>query len=373
MKKLLYKCNKCKKTSHYHSNKCFYCGGDVSTEEITQFEVVGKVEVKIPSKDHEQVPYFDLLISDKEGNYYIEKTSKEYEIGEFIENKKEDALFEKLTIGVIGSGQMGSGLVQVLLLAGHNVILTRRKLELLNEAKEAIKNALLKNKSVEEVESILENLSLSTTMNDFGKADIIIESASEDIEVKHKIFSDVSKIANDKAIFCTNTSSILIKDVFKNVERKDKVAGLHFFNPVPRMALVEVVLTQETSDITKSKLFDLAKSINKVPIAVKDSPCFIVNRAMVPFINEAIEIYTENVALPEDIDKSIVLGLNHPIGPLALIDLIGLDIFVAITENLYSYKKQDKYKANKILYTMIKENKLGRKTGEGFYSYKKEK
>ena len=210
-----------------------------------------------------------------------------------------------------------------------------------------------------------------TTDFEFGvkDSDLVVEAATENIDLKLKIFKDLDSLCKEHTILATNTSSISITQIANETNRKDKVIGMHFMNPVPIMKLVEVIRGKETSDEVTKLIMDLSKNLNKIPVEVNDAPGFVANRILMPMINEAIHTLNENVSGVEGIDTVMILGMSHPMGPLHLADFIGLDVCLSILEVMYDGFKDEKYKPCSLLVEMVKNNNLGLKTGQGFYDY----
>ncbi len=365
---MVFKCEKCDLVWYYPVKKCIYCKGELVELKEEKYTVKGITEVFIPSKDHSQVPYYDLLLKDENGNLHIKKSFKKYEVGNIIiKDKKEEHVKGK--IGVIGAGVTGVGIAQVLVSSGFEVILNSRTQESLYHATQKIDRELLRTMGVDEKDRIIKNLKITTNLDDLINTDMIIESVTEDINIKKQLFKELDEILLDKTIIATNTSSLSIDDLAAVTSRHDRFIGMHFFNPVPKMYLVEVVRGEKTSDATVNKINELAKQINKTPIVTKNRPGFIVNRILMSYLNEAIWELHEGVASAEDIDTAAKLGLNHPMGPLALADLIGLDVVLAIMKSLYHRTNNEKYLPCPLIEKMVENKKLGRKTKEGFYEY----
>jgi 3-hydroxybutyryl-CoA dehydrogenase len=210
---------------------------------------------------------------------------------------------------------------------------------------------------------------IASTIDDLYDCDLIIEAAIEKMSVKKELFTKLDLLCNKDTIFATNTSSLSIYDMNEGINRP--IIGLHFFNPVPMMKLVEIVTTELNTQTSIEQMKELVTSLGKTPVISKDHPGFVVNRILIPMINEAIGVFASGTASAEDIDTAMKLGANHPIGPLALADLIGLDVCLAILEVLHHQTKDDKYRPHDLLNKMVAEGKLGRKTAIGFYEYKK--
>lgn len=278
-----------------------------------------------------------------------------------------------MKIAVIGSGTMGAGIAQSMA-AYHQVVVRDINPDALKNAMEKIKKGYEKNVSKErmtkeEMEKAISNITLSPNIEDIKDCDLIIEAATENPKIKKSIFAELDEVCQEKTILASNTSSLSITDIGQATKRPEKVIGMHFFNPVPLMKLVEVISGQKTDSKVKETIINLAKEIGKTPVEVEEAPGFVVNRILIPMINEAIGIYAEGVASKEDIDTAMKLGANHPMGPLELGDLVGLDIVLAIMEVLYSEFADPKYRPHPLLKKMVRAGLLGRKTKEGFYKY----
>jgi 3-hydroxybutyryl-CoA dehydrogenase len=279
-----------------------------------------------------------------------------------------------MKIFIIGAGTMGSGIAQSLISSGFDTTLWDIDPKISENSKPNINKAL--NKMVqkgkleqEKANEAMQKLSIGKNIADASKCGLVIEAAIEDINIKKSIFADLDSICPQSTIFATNTSSISITEMASSTNRADKVVGMHFFNPVHAMKLVEVIRGAQTSQDTFDKVYQLAKDLGKDPVEVNEAPGFLVNRILIPMINEAIGVLAERVANAKDIDKAMMLGANHPIGPLALADLIGLDVVLAIMSVLMEETGDSKYRPHPSLRKMVRSGKLGRKTGEGFYKY----
>ncbi|MEJ5300082.1 MAG: 3-hydroxybutyryl-CoA dehydrogenase [Thermodesulforhabdaceae bacterium] len=276
---------------------------------------------------------------------------------------------------VIGAGQMGHGIALVAAVSGLNVILNDIKMEFAERGFQSISQILSKNvdkgkMTKEEKDAALDRIKLSANLRDLHSVDFVVEAATENQEIKFQIFRDLDEICPSHAILATNTSSIPIGRIAAQTKRPDKVIGMHFMNPVPVMKLVEVIRALTTSDETFQVTWDLSIKFGKTPAEANDYPGFIANRILMPMINEAVYCLYEGVGTRESIDTVMKLGMNHPMGPLALADLIGLDTCLAIMETLYEGFKDSKYRPCPLLRKYVEAGWLGRKTGKGFYEYK---
>ncbi len=277
-------------------------------------------------------------------------------------------------IGVLGAGTMGNGIAQVAAENGFKVVMRDIEESLVDKGIKAINKNLNRavekgKKSAEDVAEITKRIKGTVDIKEMTEVDLVIEAAVEKIEIKQEIYRELDGICKPQTIFASNTSGLSITEMAAVTRRADKVIGMHFFNPVPVMQLVEVIKGHDTSEETFDTIVEISKKLGKDPIAVNEAPLFAVNRILCPMINEAAFAYMEGVASAEDLDKGMRLGANHPIGPLALADLVGLDVLLMVMETLYKETGDSKYRPCPLIRKMVRAGHFGRKTGRGFYSY----
>lgn len=281
-------------------------------------------------------------------------------------------------ISVLGCGTMGNGIAQTFAQYGYNVVLYDINKDNLERAKLTINKNLdrmVKKEAIsqEKKNNTLNNIISTTDFNLIKKSDLVVEAISENIELKKSIFSKLDQECENDTIIASNTSSISITELAKSTSRKDKVIGMHFMNPVPIMKLVEIINSKYTSKSTTEKIIALSKNLNKIPLTVNDFPGFISNRILMPMINEAIEALEDGVSEVKNIDGIMKLGMGHPMGPLQLADLIGLDVCKSILEVMYKGLGKEKYIPNSLLIDLVENDCLGVKSGKGFYDYSETK
>ena len=275
---------------------------------------------------------------------------------------------------VLGAGTMGAGIVQVAAQAGFEVIVRDIKQEFVDNGIKGIDKGLSKmvekgKMSADDKNAVMARISGTVDMAAAKDVDVVIEAAIENMDIKKAIFKELDEICKPECILASNTSALSITEIGAATKRADRVIGMHFFNPVPAMKLIEIIKGASTSQETFNTIKDLSIKLGKTPVEINEAPGFVVNRLLIPMLNEGMYAVMEGVASPEDVDTSMKLGAGHPMGPLALADMIGLDICLAIMQTLHREFGDDKYRPCPLLVKMVRAGKLGRKTGEGFFKY----
>jgi 3-hydroxybutyryl-CoA dehydrogenase len=278
-------------------------------------------------------------------------------------------------VAVVGAGTMGNGIAHVFAQHGWDTVLIDVSKDALDRAVTTIKKNLERQEkkgagSLEPGARVLARITTSTSLEAAKEVEIVVEAATEDPDIKFQVFEDLDRLAPPDAILASNTSSIPITEIAKQTNRPERVIGMHFMNPVPLMALVEIVRGRGTGDEVVTKTVEITKQLGKTPVVVNDSPGFVSNRVLMPMINEAIFCVQDGIATAEGVDQVMKLGMNHPLGPLALADLIGLDVCLAIMKVLQDGLDRRKYRPAPLLKKMVAAGKLGRKSGQGFYVYR---
>jgi 3-hydroxybutyryl-CoA dehydrogenase len=286
----------------------------------------------------------------------------------------EDIIMPIKTVGVLGCGLMGSGIAQVCAAAGYRTIVREVEQGFLDKGlgriRKFLANGVAKGKvTAEAEEKTLANLSATTKLDDLGASDLVIEAIIENVDEKTRAFAALDQVVGEATIFCSNTSSLCITELAAGTKRPDRFAGLHFFNPVPIMKLVEVIRALTTSDATYQTVFAFAGSLGKEPITAPDRPGFIVNRLLVPYLLDAIRSYEHGLGTLEDIDTGMTLGCGYPMGPFTLLDFVGLDTTYYIANIMFEEYREPAYAPPPLLKRMVVAGRLGRKSGEGFYKY----
>jgi 3-hydroxybutyryl-CoA dehydrogenase len=368
---VVYECEDCHKQWYYNVKKCIFCQGDVTELAPGKSTVRGITKIEIPSPGHTRVPYCDLLLEDEYGNFEIRKSFSDHELGEMLEAESRETkkVAKERTVGIVGAGTMGSGIAQICAHTGYHVLVIDRHEETSRKALIKIDKALSKTTKDDLKQEILSRIKATTNLYEMEHADLVIEVLTEDMELKKEVFRELDNECSVDTIFASNTSSLSLTELSQVLKDPGRLVGLHFFNPVPRMKLVEIIKSKNTSEEAVEYAKEVAFELDKTPVITGDAPGFIVNRLLLIFLNEAMDKYSDGTSTAEDIDKAVTLGLNHPMGPLALSDLIGLDVCKAILDVLYEGYKDPKYKPCKTLCEMVEKGTLGRKTGEGFYQY----
>ena len=362
-----YKCDSCDVEWDYPVRNCIFCGAPLSKINNTKYQVEGATRVLIPSVDHPITPYYVLLLKDLSGSHRFHKSFRQYNNGDTIYLNSNEG--RKYTIGIIGTGVTGKGLAELAIRTGNNIILKSRSEDSFERALNVISKNLSKEMEPNRMKIALNRITTTTNYEQLATSDLIIESVVEDFKIKKSIFKKLDSICEPTTILASNTSTLPISKLSNGLKHPERVIGMHFFNPIPRMMLVELIRGKNTGEETLNRATEFAEALNKIPVNVVDIAGFIVNRLLFLMINEACCMLDSGIASIEDIDKAMKLGANHPMGPFELADFIGVDICLSILGILYSELKNPSYKPAKILHIMANDGILGRKAGKGFYKY----
>ena len=277
-------------------------------------------------------------------------------------------------IGIVGAGTMGSGISQVAALTGYDIVMQDVSDEATSRGLGTIDKSLQRLVDREKItadakDAAIRKIRTTTNLSDLADCDLVIEAATENMDLKLDLFEEIDKVSHSETIIASNTSSLSLTKLASVSNRPDKVIGMHFFNPVPMMALVEIIRALQTSDDTFTRVDELTRELGKTPVSVKDSPGFVVNRMLVPMINEAVFILYEGIASADEIDAAMKLGAGHPMGPLALADMIGIDVCLYVMNILLEEFGDSKFRPSPLLKQMVDAGYLGRKSGKGFFDY----
>ena len=361
-------CPNCGRDYAYKLPICTWCAVDLVEVEPTAAQILAITEVNVPSTGHEDVPYWCAFVRAEDGSQAIVKLDHAANVGDTLHFGAEEAL-ELAVVGILGTGTMGRSLAELLLGRGHAVIWCGRSQERLDAAGAKLLDRLGRVMDEEQIAAAQARLSATTDYTALAKCDVVIEAVVEEMAPKQAALAAAEAHMRPDAILATNTSGLSVDDLAAALARPRNFGVLHFFNPATRMRLVETAVGSTTSPETSEYLDVFARSLGKIPVRVAAKPAFAVNRALMPLLNEAVRELEEGVAPAESIDEAVRLGLNHPMGPLALADLIGLDVVVDIMDNLAERTGDDTYAPRPTLRELVAAGKLGRKTGEGFYEY----
>jgi 3-hydroxybutyryl-CoA dehydrogenase len=364
----VWKCGECDRIYGYELPVCTFCGGVLSAGGADYGEVLAVTEVLSPPTGHAEVPYWVALVGCTDSSRRLVKLDRYVDTGEIV-GIGVDVRPALAVVGVIGTGVMGRGLTELLLIKGHRVVWCGRAQAGLGRAREKVFDRLSRVMDQTQIEHASGLLSTSTDLAALAACGVVIEAVVEDLGPKSKVLAAAEKAMRPDAVLATNTSGLSLDDLSRSLERPERFGALHFFNPATRMRLVETSVCASSAPETGDYLDGFAISLGKVPVRVAATPAFVVNRALMPLLNEAVRTLEEGVAPAQDIDAAIRLGLNHPMGPLALADLIGLDVVADIMDNLAQRTGDPTYAPRPMLRGLVEQGHFGRKTGRGFYDY----
>ena len=365
---VLWTCPRCAREYAYELSQCTWCGIALDKREQSAAEIIAITEVRAGSVGHEEVPYWCALGRSEDGSRAIVKLDRAALLGDVLRFGADKAA-ELVVVGILGTGTMGRSLAELILGRGHRVVWCGRSEERLSRARAALLDRLGRVMDTEQIAEADDRLCTVVGYEALYDVGIVIEAVVEEMAPKQATLAAAEAHMRPDAILATNTSGLSIDELASVLDRPENFGVLHFFNPATRMRLVETAVNASTSAETSEYLDSFAHSLGKTPIRVAAKPAFAVNRALMPLLNEAVRELEEGVAPAESIDEAVRLGLNHPMGPLALADLIGLDIVVSIMDNLAQRTGDETYAARPLLRRLVSQGLLGRKSGQGFYKY----
>ncbi|TDB38787.1 MAG: 3-hydroxyacyl-CoA dehydrogenase family protein [Actinobacteria bacterium] len=361
-------CPSCGARYGYELERCTFCAAPLVETESTSGTAMAVTEVSVPSVGHEDTPYWCALLQTDDGGSAIVKLGHPVEVGQRVTMGITDDA-ERITVGVLGTGIMGKGLVELLLGSGNDVVWIARSQSSLDTARIKLSERLARVMDSDELDERLGHLDAGTDMAALGRCDLVIEAIVEELEPKKEWLRAAESSMRPDAVLATNTSGLPLDELAEVLEHPGRFGCLHFFNPATRMRLVEVSVPEQTDAQTLETLTAFSRALGKVPVTVRSRPAFVVNRVLMPLINEAVRSLEEEAATAEQIDEAVRLGLNHPMGPLELADLIGLDVIVDIMDNLVERTADSTYAPRPMLRELVAQGHLGRKTHRGFYDH----
>jgi 3-hydroxybutyryl-CoA dehydrogenase len=362
-------CPACERDFAYPVSGCTWCGVPLEALEPSQGVVEAVTEVAIASVGHEDVPYWCALVRAEDGSCRVVESDRQLAVGAVLPLGS-NANHDLARVGLVGTGIMGCGLAELLLSRGHRVRWRGRSERSLSRATDRLFARLARTMDDDQLVAARELLELSVDYGVLSDCDVVIEAVIEEMRPKQLVLAAAEAAMRPDALLATNTSGLSLDDLASALARPELFGALHFFNPATRMRLVETAVCAKTSAETADRLDRFARSVGKIPVRVSATPAFAVNRALMPLLNEAVRELEEGVASNTAIDEAIRLGLNHPMGPLALADLIGLDVVVDIMDNLAERTGDQTYAPRPLLRAMVERGALGRKSGAGFYDYR---
>lgn len=361
-------CEGCGRTYHAPVTRCTFCDTRLAEHHPETATVVAVTEVTVPSLGHEEVPYWCSLVEDDAGVRFIVKSDVARTVGERVPLIPA-AAEEVAIVGLVGTGVMGSSLVEMLLARGHEVVWVGRSAESLERAHDKVFVRLGRTMDAAQLDDAHSRLTATTALDALSRCEVVIEAIVEDLEAKLDILPRIEANLAPGAVLATNTSAMPVDILARSLSHPERFGVLHFFNPAPRMRLVEIAGCPQTAEEVMATFERFVLSLGKQPVTVSARPAFVVNRTLMPLINEAVRSLEEGAADAVHIDEAIRLGLNHPMGPLSLADLIGIDVVVEIMQTIVRETGDRSYEPRPMLVKLLAEGALGRKSGRGFFIY----